>query len=697
MDDWKLKELKQNLQDYVDKNLEPSKGGLYCCPKCGSGTGDNHTGALGIFEKDGTPLFKCHSCGESGSIIDLIMLTEGLDLPSAMNRLRELYDNTYDPNEKAGKPVTTTPTVKPQPAKKKEPEANIVRDFRNHYKRWQKNIDNTDYPRKRGLDAETVKRFHLGYEPEYISPTGEETNKRKNEERKLLGQPTYQLTPSPVLIIPVDANHYTARDTRPDEDIPDWQKPFTKTKEGKDGPLFNETAMNNPLCFFCCEGEIDAMSIEQAGGSSVAYRSANNVDRFCEALGKRDPVKTGTVIIVQDNDDRGKKAGEKVEKFCKDHGFLFIRQNVAGQYKDVNDFLVADRNGFYNTVKGIVAGIRKEKMEDYLDKYSGASAVKSFMRTTGKENFTTPTGFKKLDEEFLDGGLHPGLYILGAVSSIGKTTFCLQIAEAIATAGNNVMFFSLEQSREDLISKSLSRRTYEKSIAKRKNESLAKTNMNILRKETWTNWPQADFDTFVECSHDYQYKTGKNLCIIESVGDYGIEEIAEDVQNYIAIFGKKPVVFIDYLQIMKPYEDRMGDKQNIDRTTTALKRLSRDNDIPIVAISSFNRDSYWQQVNITSFKESGSIEYSSDCLLALSPVGVVDAKTDSEKRENRVTIQKTKVAKVREIELHILKNRNGRITNIQNRLTFDYVAMFNHFKETNASYLSNFDNGNPSM
>ena len=39
-------------------------------------------------------------------------------------------------------------------------------------------------------------------------------------------------------------------------------------------------------------------------------------------------------------------------------------------------------------------------MEDYLDKYSGASAVKSFMRTTGKENFTIPTGFKKLDEEF---------------------------------------------------------------------------------------------------------------------------------------------------------------------------------------------------------------------------------------------------------------------------------------------------------
>ena len=705
IDDWKLESLKQNLPDYAERFLTKSKGKKYCCPKCGSGTKVHNTGALGIHKaKDSnTPLFTCRSCGATGNIYQLVMLNEGLDFESALKRVRELYDPSYNPydDERTVKTVTYTNTPKPQTQTAgtgtNDKRTTFVRDFRNHYKRWQKNIDNTNYPWKRGLDAETVKRFHLGYEPEYISPTGEETIRKKNEEREKQGLQPLTLTPSPRLIIPVDAYHYTARDIRPDDEIPDWQKDYKKVQEGKEGPLFNEKAMQNPLCFFVVEGEIDAMSIEQAGGSCVALRSTGNAENFCRTLEKQDIMKTGTVIIALDNDKAGKEAGDKIEKFCKDRGFLFTRQNVSDQYKDPNDYLVADRNGFNNTVKGIVAGIRKEKMEDYLDKYSGASAVKSFMWTNGKENFTTPTGFKKLDEEFLDGGLHPGLYILGAVSSIGKTTFCLQIAESIATAGNNVMFFSLEQSREDLISKSLSRRTYEKSLAKRKNESLAKINMNILRKEKWKDWPQADFDNLVECSNDYQYTTGKNLCIIESVGDYGIDEITEDIKTYIAVFGKKPVVFIDYLQVMKPYNERMADKQNMDRTTTALKRLSRDYDIPIVAISSFNRDSYWQQVNITSFKESGSIEYSSDCLLALSPVGVVDAKTDSEKQNNREAIQKTKTAKVRNIELHILKNRNGRITDKEHKLTFDYVAMFNHFKETTFSYLSQFDNGNPSM
>ena len=108
----------------------------------------------------------------------------------------------------------------------------------------------------------------------------------------------------------------------------------------------------------------------------------------------------------------------------------------------------------------------------------------------------------------------------------------------------------------------------------------------------------------------------------------------------------------------------MGDKQNVDRTTSALKRLSRDYNLTIIAISSFNRESYWQQVTLTSFKESGSVEYSSDVLLALSPAGMVEGTSDNDKKSNKQTITRTKVAKVRKIELHVLKNRNGRTVSV---------------------------------
>ena len=697
LEQWELNVLKQNLPDYAERYLKKSKRKKYCCPNCGSGTGNNgkYTGALGIHKaEDGnTPLFTCRACGATGNIFKLVMLNERLDFPSALKRVRELYDPSYNPfddddDERTVKRMTNTtpPAVKPQaqpvnPAVQNTKPA-VIRDFRNFYRMCERNIKKTDYPRKRGLDDATVKRFHLGYASDWYSPTGAEqwTN----------GTPPK----SPRLIIPVDANHYTARDTREDSELTESQKDFKKQQEGKDGPPFNLEAMNNRLCFFCCEGEIDAMSIEQAGGSCVAYRSAGNKARFCEILGNRDAMKTGTVVIVQDNDKTGKDTADYIENFCREHGFLFTRKNVSGPYKDPNEFLVNNRNAFENTVKNIIQEIRNERMQDYMEDNSVSSAVDIFMHKTGTENDTIPTGFPIMDE-FLDGGLHPGLYFLGAVSSIGKTTFALQIAENVVSRGRPVMFFSLEQSREDLVSKSLSRRTYEKSLAKKKNESLAKTNMTILRRETWQKWSQAEWDNFWECMEECK-RTQKQLKIIEAVGDYGVDEIEEDVKEFVSVTGLTPLVIIDYLQILKPYDERMGDKQNVDRTTSALKRLSRDYNLTIIAISSFNRESYWQQVTLTSFKESGSVEYSSDVLLALSPAGMVEASSDNDKKSNKQTITKTKVAKVRQLELHVLKNRNGRITNADHKLQFDYTAMFNHFKETKHSYLSNFDDG-PSL
>jgi len=49
----------------------------------------------------------------------------------------------------------------------------------------------------------------------------------------------------------------------------------------------------------------------------------------------------------------------------------------------------------------------------------------------------------------------------------GKTTFALQIADNIARNNNKVIIFSLEQSRFELVSKAISRLTYEHSPRKR--------------------------------------------------------------------------------------------------------------------------------------------------------------------------------------------------------------------------------------
>ena len=112
-----------------------------------------------------------------------------------------------------------------------------------------------------------------------------------------------------------------------------------------------------------------------------------------------------------------------------------------------------------------------------------------------------------------------------------------------------------------------------------------------------------------------------------------------------------PVVVIDYIQILAPYNDRATDKQNTDKAVMELKRISRDYKTPVIGISSFNRANYSVPVTMEAFKESGAIEYSSDVLIGLQLKGAGQKDFDANQAKRKVP---------REVELVILKNRNGR-------------------------------------
>ena len=100
-----------------------------------------------------------------------------------------------------------------------------------------------------------------------------------------------------------------------------------------------------------------------------------------------------------------------------------------------------------------------------------------------------------------------------------------------------------------------------------------------------------------------------------------------------------------------------------------LKRLSRDCKIPVVVISSFNRENYGSKVSMQAFKESGAIEYSTDVLIGLQLKGTGEKGFD---------IDDAKAKNPREIEAVILKNRNGAAGK---KIFYKYYTMFNYFRE----------------
>ena len=280
-----------------------------------------------------------------------------------------------------------------------------------------------------------------------------------------------------------------------------------------------------------------------------------------------------------------------------------------------------------------------------------------------------PTGFEMLDSA-LDGGFYNGLYILGAMPSIGKTTFIKQVADQIAAQGQDVLFFSLEMARAELIAKSISRHSHLLVQGKREDEIQRKhkTTREIMLHRV-AEWETEEEKMHIKLAYKKYEEYAGNIFTIEGEGETGCDQIRAIVKSYVNIKEKAPVVIVDYLQILAPGKKNLSDKQITDKAVVDLKRISRDYGAAVICISSFNRNSYYKSVGMDAFKESGSIEYSSDVLLGLQ----YDCAT-----EKGFDVKEAARDNPRKINLAVIKNRNGEQGTL---IAYDYYPAFNYFEE----------------
>ena len=257
---------------------------------------------------------------------------------------------------------------------------------------------------------------------------------------------------------------------------------------------------------------------------------------------------------------------------------------------------------------------------------------------------------------------------MGAISSLGKTTLITQMADNIAQNGNDVLIFSLEMARAELMAKSISRHTLEITLASGGDTRNAKTTRGITTGKRYADYSGAEKDLIKAAITSYK-QYAERIFISEGMGDIGAAQVREEAKKHISFTGRTPTIIIDYLQILAPHSERATDKQNTDKAVMELKRISRDFKTPVIAISSFNRQSYNSPVTMEAFKESGAVEYSSDVLIGLQLAGAGDKdfNVDEEKKRDP-----------RNIELVILKNRNGKTGD---KLIFKYYPPFNYFME----------------
>ena len=314
-----------------------------------------------------------------------------------------------------------------------------------------------------------------------------------------------------------------------------------------------------------------------------------------------------------------------------------------------------------------------ESVHDYIYGAMGQELehFKSFKdRKTGYSNIDAITS------------LYPGLYVIGAISSLGKTTFIHQLGDQLAAAGDHVIYFSLEQTRLEMVTKGISRTTARRSFFDNFNTAVSAID---IRRGKIT-------EAVKEAAKEYA-EAAKTETVIECGFDTDISFIEGAVNNYISTHKVKPVVIVDYLQIIRPSDPRQATKDAVDSNVRALKKLQTDNDLVVMVICSLNRQNYLTPVDFESFKESGGIEYTADVVWGLQ-LFVMNEDMFNKEGNVKTKREKVKAAKLdvpRKVQLVCLKNRYGKSSY---ECDFNYYPQFDLFTPED-SYTPVNDPDNP--
>ena len=644
----------ENLRTYVEQITEPRGANKYVCPLCGSGNGPKHTAAFSINASKPTNWY-CFACQEGGDVIDLICKVEGLGFGDAKARAGELFGIDTG---KAGPRQQAAPKTPPKNQQRKEADYSAGQERERQYiQAMRANISRTkSYLERRGWRIEEAEAYGLGYDP----------NKKR-------------------LILPWAGSDYYHIDRDVTGKAPNkYDKP--KADEVGPQPIYNLKALEADS-FVVVEGVLDALAVMRCGVKDVVALGGTGYRKLLDELKARHY--QGGVVLMLDNDEPGREATEKFKKGLVEAGIsgcVFGYEGCQGK-KDADEVVAlgteAREKLYEHLSKTLEAAKQKAKDEDKTPNMALYDPMEITERIFRGDEAETPisTGFNGLDE-IIGGGLTRGLYVIGATSSYGKTTYTVQIADAIAKSGQPVLFVTIEQSATEIVAKSLSRYTHDE----RNSIGGGLTAQEIVTATKRDRWSVEQWERFTRAADAYTTDVAANLRILEGIRRPSVADVKVAADMMAAEFGRSPVIMIDYLQLLAPTDKRDTEKQAVDANVTALRQFARDFKTPVWCVATLNRESYSGPVELDSYKESGAVEYGADYLFGLQPQGIAaeveGVKSAVEKKlRGNAYVAKSKRQNPRQVTLTVLKNRQGETTGNDRGLKFSYYPRTNLFVE----------------
>ncbi|MCY8987997.1 replicative DNA helicase [Bacillus atrophaeus] len=260
------------------------------------------------------------------------------------------------------------------------------------------------------------------------------------------------------------------------------------------------------------------------------------------------------------------------------------------------------------------------------------------------------SGFTELDR-MTSGFQKQELVIIAARPSVGKTAFCLNVAQNFMASplnnnkGGAVGIFSLEMSRKQLL--------------KRMTSSLGNINAHAMRTGNLTanDWNRLSQANGVLGSAD--------LRIFDRPG-VTVNEIWSKVRKMKREFPNQDIlIIIDYLQLISGSAKHGGNRtQEIGEISRMLKHMARELDICVIALSQLSRAVEQRQDKrpmMSDIRESGQIEQDADV------IGFLYRDDYYDKESERQNI----------IEIIIGKQRNGPVGTVSLAFIKEYGLFVN--------------------
>jgi replicative DNA helicase len=279
-------------------------------------------------------------------------------------------------------------------------------------------------------------------------------------------------------------------------------------------------------------------------------------------------------------------------------------RTLAGTAGDTADAIAAEQLGFLEEEEKRKVGDLKpfaETLQRTLD-------LLDTLRDHRGGVTGLPTGYAELDRMLT--GLHPGeLVLLAARPGVGKSALALNIAGHVASRERKpVAVFSLEMPEDQLGLRMLS--------------AEGRVSLKRLREGGLT-------DTDFHKINDASSQLHQAPLFLDDSGTLTPFDVRARCRRLKQRHRQLGLVVVDYLQLMASAGCAYSREQEVAQCSRALKRLAKEPEVPVLALSQLNRkveDRRGGRPMRSDLRESGALEQDADVVLFIHP----DERSDDE-------------------------------------------------------------------